>query len=409
MTDMTTTVMAKYGELFLKSDSVQRYYTKLLTKNIRMALKSASLEGDIVLHRGRILVNGEKPGEIAEVLSKVFGIVSVSVAVCTSPDRDDIENAAALYASKKLRPGMTFAVRARRSNVSGFTSQELGASAGSRIYEKVPGLTVNLTDPDYEIFVEARKEGGLIYDEAIQGPGGLPVGTQGKVLSLISAGIDSPVASWLVLKRGCVVSYIHFDGGRYTGDDTKKASLENLAALSRWTPGHKIEMLSVNVEPFYDALVKIENIKNRCLICKRFMLKTASGIAKKEGFLALVMGNNLGQVASQTLANIAVVESVVPSDIPVIQPLITYDKEETVRIARRIGTFRHLSGDVGCSVVPKHPAVSATMDSVLDDEKELDTEWLMTECLSNTEVYSALNGEIILRKRQIIMQKDLKD
>ncbi|MDD4127648.1 MAG: tRNA 4-thiouridine(8) synthase ThiI, partial [Methanomicrobium sp.] len=350
--------MARYGELFLKSESVQRYYTKILTKNISMALKAAGLEGNIELHRGRILVTGEKTEEIAEVVSRIFGIVGVSIAVHTSADRDEIEKGAAEFASKKLKPGMTFAVRARRSNITGYTSPELGASAGSRIYEKVPGLTVDLTDPDYEIFVEARKEGGLIYDKTIEGPGGLPVGTQGKVLSLISAGIDSPVASWLVMKRGCIVSYIHFSSGKYMGRDTKKASLENLANLSLWTPGHSIEMLSVNIDSFYDELTKIENQKNRCLICKRFMLKISSAVVKKEGYLALVMGNNLGQVASQTLANIAVVESVVPPEIPVIQPLITYDKEETVKIARKIGTFRHLSGDVGCSVVPKHPAVA---------------------------------------------------
>ncbi|MBN2734228.1 MAG: tRNA 4-thiouridine(8) synthase ThiI [Methanomicrobiaceae archaeon] len=388
--------MARYGELFLKSDSVQRYYTKLLTKNIRMALKASDLEGDIILHRGRILINGENTEEIAKVVSRIFGIVGVSIAVHTSADRDEIEREAAEFAAEKLKPGMTFAVRARRSNVKGFTSQELGASAGSRIYEKVPGLTVNLTDPDYEIFVEARKEGGLIYDNTTEGPGGLPVGTQGKVLSLISAGIDSPVASWLVMKRGCIVSYVHFNGGKYMGQDTKKASLENLSNLSLWTPGHSVEMLSVNIEKFYDALTKIENQRNRCLLCKRFMLRAASEIVRNNEYLALVMGNNLGQVASQTLANMAVVESVIPAEIPLIQPLITYDKEETVKIARKIGTFRKLSGDVACSVVPKHPAVSASIESVLEDEKELDIPGLIKICLNDTEKYKALNGKITL-------------
>lgn len=392
---MKKTVMAKYGELFLKSESVQRYYTKLLTKNIRMALNAAGLKADIELHRGRILISGDNTKDIANTVSKVFGIVGVSIAVLTSPERSEIEEAAAEFASKKLKSGMTFAVRPRRSNITGFTSQELGASTGSRIYQRVPGLTVNLTDPDYEIFVEARKEGGLIYDNSIEGPGGLPVGTQGKVLSLLSAGIDSPVASWLVMKRGCIVSYIHFNSERYMGADTKKASLENLAKLSLWTPGHSVEMVCVKIDKFYDSLVNVENQKNRCLICKRFMLRIASEIVRKEGYLAIVMGNNLGQVASQTLSNISVVESVVPPDIPVIQPLITYDKEETVKIARKIKTFRNLAGDVGCSVVPKHPAVSATAESVIEDEKELDIKELMKSCLLDVKKYRALNGEII--------------
>ncbi|MBP2132479.1 thiamine biosynthesis protein ThiI [Methanomicrobium sp. W14] len=391
---MTTTVMAKYGELFLKSDSVMHYYTKLLAKNIKTALNAAGLKGDIEIHRGRMLINGERPEEIAEVVSKIFGIVGVSIALRTSNDRDEIEKKAAEYASGKLKPGMSFAVRAKRSNLKGFTSQELGASAGSRIYDRITGLSVDLTKPDYEIFVEARKEGGLIYDCSIKGPGGLPMGTQGKVLSLISAGIDSPVASWLAMKRGCTVSFIHFNGGRYMGKDTLKAALENMASLSLWTRGQYLEMYSVNTERFYDALTGIENIRNRCLVCKRFMLKAAAEIVRREGYYAIVMGNNIGQVASQTLVNLGIVESVLPHDIPVIQPLITYDKDETVKIARKIGTFREFAGDVGCSVVPKHPAVSADIESVLNDEEEIDIPGLVKECLFDTVKYRAINGKI---------------
>ncbi|WP_317135811.1 tRNA uracil 4-sulfurtransferase ThiI [Methanochimaera problematica] len=387
--------MARYGEIFLKSDSVQRHYIKIISKNIRNALLAQNLEHELEIHRGRILINGNNPEYIAETVSKVFGIVSVSIAIRTESSREEIENTAAEIASLKLKPGMSFAVRARRSNVKGFTSQELGASTGDRIYDKVKDLKVDLKNPDYEIFVEARREGGLIYDSKIEGPGGLPLGTQGAVLSLMSAGIDSPVASWLAMKRGCTASFVNFSGGRYMGGDILKASLENLANLSKWTKGQPLKLYVMNIEPFYDALMKVENPRNRCLICKRFMLRVASKTAKKYKYLGLVMGNNIGQVASQTLVNMAVVESVIPSDLPLIQPLITYDKEETVVLARKIGTFRDFAGDVSCSVVPKHPAVAATIEKVLEDEKNIDIENLVEICSKDFVLYKALNGEII--------------
>ena len=147
----------------------------------------------------------------------MFGIIDVSICTLTGKETGDLSSAAAALASTHLEPGMSFAVRAKRQQKVGLTSQELGEQIGSAIYDRVPGLRVDLERPDYEIFVEVRDFGGLVYDSRIPAPGGLPFGTQGHVLVLLSSGIDSPVASWLAMKRGCAITHLHLDAGRWAG------------------------------------------------------------------------------------------------------------------------------------------------------------------------------------------------
>lgn len=395
--EMKRAVMIRYGEIFLKSEPVMRHYVGILTANIKKALDAAEICHEITITRGRIFVTGEDVEAIAAVISKIFGIVSTSIAICTPPDRKIIEDTAAEVASRTLKPGMSFAVRAKRSNIKGFTSQELGASAGSRIYEAVGDLTVDLGNPDYEIFVEARSEGGFVYETKTPGPGGLPVGTQGKVLCLLSAGIDSPVAAWLAMRRGCIPGFIYFDGGDYFGKDTREAVLENLENISRWYPGHTIEAVFIDIAPFFDGLTDKaakDALKNRCIICKRFMLRLAGEFALSAGYLGLVTGNSIGQVASQTLANMGIVGAVVPEGLSLIEPLITYDKEETVVIARNIGTFRDNAGDLSCRVVPSHPAIAASFEKVIEDEERIGVSNLLTECISRKRIYRAGNGKL---------------
>ena len=395
---MKRAVMVRYGEIFLKSEPVMRHYVGMLTSNIKKALDAAEICHEITVTRGRVFVSGEDAESISYIVSKIFGVISTSIVICTPPDRESIEDTAALLASRTLRPGMSFAVRAKRSNVKGFTSQELAASAGSRIYEAVGDLKVDLENPEYEIFVEARKEGGFIYESKIPGPGGLPVGTQGKILCLISAGIDSPVAAWLAMRRGCIPGFIYFDGGDYFGKDTKEAVLENLINISLWYPGHTIEAAFIDITPFFDRLTAKsakEALKNRCIICKRFMLRAAGGYALSNRFFGLVTGNSIGQVASQTLANMGITGAAVPEGLALIEPLITYDKEEAIVIARRIGTFRDNAGDLDCGVVPSHPSIAASPEKVREDEEMLGVLDLVDECLSRKTVYRVRDGKII--------------
>ncbi len=391
----THVVMIKYGELFLKSESVMRHYISTLTGNLTKALSAAGIDHAIEVYRGRILVTGDATDEILHTAARIFGVVGVCRCIRTEPDRNRIEAAAAALATRTLKEGMSFAVRARRSGMKGFTSQELGASAGARIIEAIPGITVDLSHPDYEVHVEARDFGGLVYDEIIPGPGGLPLGTQGHVLSLLSAGIDSPVATWLMMRRGCIPTLIHMDGGRHAGENVKPGALRHLETLSTWCPGRKLRLISVPMEEFFSAMVAAGVMRTRCLLCKRFMVRTAVEVARRQQHLALVMGDNIGQVASQTLANMSVIEAAAPQEIPILRPLITYDKDEIVTIARSIGTFRESAGDLECRIVPKHPAIAAQLAAILEDEAPMDIETLVQTAVDTITTYTALNGSII--------------
>ncbi len=387
-------VLVRYGELFLKSEPVKRRYIDILLRNIRRALDAKGYEYHIEVYRGRILIEGDDLAGICAAVCRIFGVVSVSPCIRTPPELGDIMAAAVQQALSRLKPGMSYAVRARRAGLAGFTSQELGRWIGSEIFTGMDGLEVDLGHPDYEIFVEARDIGGLVYDERVEGPGGLPLGTQGPVLSLLSPGIDSPVASWLAMRRGCTVTHLHFDGGRWMGKDVREGTFENHRRLSAWCLGQPLTLQVVSLEPFFARLVEEKEVKNRCIICKRFMLRVAGRIARDQGALAIVTGDSLGQVASQTLANMGVIEEANTSGIPILRPLITFDKQESVELARTIGTFRDAAGDLGCGVVPKHPALAATLEAVRAEEEEMGIEGLVEEACSSIRVCRALNGEM---------------
>ncbi|WP_292345739.1 MULTISPECIES: tRNA uracil 4-sulfurtransferase ThiI [unclassified Methanoregula] len=387
-------VMARYGELFLKSEPVKRHFIGMLLRNIRKALGAAGLECRFETPRGRILIYGDNPDRIAGIVSRIFGIVDVSTCLRTSPDPEEMKRAALALASSRLKTGMSFAVRAKRQHKTGMDSQELGRVIGSWLYEHIPGLTVDLDDPAYEIFAEVRDIGGLVYDGRLPGPGGLPWGTQGRVLVLLSAGIDSPVASWLAMKRGCEVTSLYLDAGRWAGADVTAAAIENHRRLSLWCAGTPLPMVIADSEPLYDAMSRQKvPPRYRCVICKRFMLRVAGRLMEHEGALAVVTGENLGQVASQTLANLGVVADA--ASVPVLRPLITFDKEETIAIARGIGTFVAKPGDLACRAVPKMPATAAGLKEVLEHEQTVGIVDLVDHAVINCRFITALDGRIV--------------
>ncbi len=358
MTETEKLVMVRYGELFLKSESVKHHFIGMLLRNIGKALTAASLRYHYETPRGRILIYGDQHEKIADVVSRIFGLVDVSICTRTSSRLEDLCTVAVSLASENLSSGMSFAVRAKREKKTGLNSQELGTHIGSAVYDHIPGLRVDLDTPDYELFVEIRDFGGLVYDSRTAAPGGLPWGTQGRVLALLSSGIDSPIASWLMMKRGCEITNLYLDGGRWAGTDVTRAAIENHRRLSRWCAGNPLSLVIADSELLYDRMDQ-ERIppRYRCVICKRFMLRVAGQLMQKEGALAVVTGENLGQVASQTLANLAVISEA--AKVPVLRPLITYDKEETITLARRIGTFDASPGDLACRAVPHMPATAA--------------------------------------------------
>jgi thiamine biosynthesis protein ThiI len=387
-------VMVRYGELFLKSESVKHHFIGMLLRNMGKALTASSLSYHYETPRGRILIYGDQPEKIVEVVSRIFGIVDVSICTRTASGLEDIVTVAISLASANLVRGMSFAVRAKRQQKTGLNSQELGTFIGSAVYDHIPGLRVDLNNPDYELFVEIRDFGGLVYDSRIPAPGGLPWGTQGRVLSLLSSGIDSPIASWLMMKRGCEITNLHLDAGRWAGADVTRAAIENHRRLSRWCAGNPLSLVIANSELLYDRMDKLRiPPRYRCVICKRFMLRVAGELMRNEGALAIVTGENLGQVASQTLANLGVISEAVKE--PVLRPLITYDKEETVTLARRIGTFDAHPGDLACRAVPHMPATAAGIKAVQESEETLGIEEIIASTLSGMRYVTALNGEIV--------------
>jgi thiamine biosynthesis protein ThiI len=387
-------VLVRYGELFLKSEPVKRHFIGLLMRNIKKALDASSLTFRFELSRGRMLLFGDDVEGIASVVSRIFGVVDVSVAIRTENSLEALESAAVELASGKLRPGMSFAIRARRQGVPGFTSQQMGEVIGSAVAGSVSGSSVDLDAPDYEIFAEARDIGGFVSDCRIPAPGGLPLGTQGKACVLLSSGIDSPVASWLMMKRGAEVVHLHMDGGRWAGPDVRATAIENHRRLSLWCRGFVIPLLIIDSEPLYDAMER-EKIppRNRCVLCKRFMLRAGSALVRDRHALALVTGESLGQVASQTLANLAVIDPA--AGVPVLRPLITFDKQEAIDIARRIGTFETHPGDLACRAVPSMPTTAADAEEIAKFEERIGMAEIVAAAVEKTGVVYARDGGIL--------------
>ncbi len=384
-------VMVRIGELWLKSEPVKKQFMLALTRNIKAAMETQEIEYSLEEYRGRILIFGD-PEKIAPIAARIFGIVDVSICETTTNLPEDMAKTALKFAEKKLKPGMRFAVRARRQHVSGFTSQQLAGMIADVIWEKIPDFVVDLDNPEYEVFVEAREYGGIVYDERIPGQGGLPLGTAGHAAALLSAGIDSPVAAWLMMRRGVTISGVFMDGGRWAGSATRSLAMDNVRILSTWCPGRGIPLWIADLEPFFDAMTASCDRHYTCLFCKRFMMRVAEGIAEQNKLEGIVSGENLGQVASQTLQNMGVITTSVK--LPVLRPLLTYDKEEIVAISRRIGTYHESPGDTECLAVPKKPATRSGQELIEAEEKKVDMDKLIREAVQSAELWIAKDGDI---------------
>jgi len=195
------------------------------------------------------------------------------------------------------------------------------------------------------------------------------------------------------MKRGCEITHLHLDGGRWAGPDVMAAAIENHRQLSRWCAGNPLSMIIAGSETLYDRMHELKiPPRYRCVICKRFMLRLAARLLEHEGALGILTGENLGQVASQTLPNLAVISEAVTA--PVIRPLITYDKEETITLARRIGTFVAHPGDLACRAVPKMPATAAVLEEIREAEEKMDIDSILGSAMENLRYVTALNGGI---------------
>ena len=384
---MSELCVVRYAEIFLKGQN-RHFFEERLQRNLRAALKP--LEGAHVqrLH-GRMLVDPGPAGvaRAIERLTRVFGVASLSPAVVVSPDLEALAEAALALtrAEVERRPAKPrFKVETRRSDKRfPFTSPQVSQEIGARIFETL-ALPVDVHEPDLVVTVEIGVERSFVFAATIQGPGGLPVGTAGRVAALVSGGIDSPVAAWLAMKRGCEVDAVYFHSFPYTGDRTKEKVRELCRVISAWHG--PMTLWVVHFTDVQKALRAAGPAELAVVLYRRMMLRIAAERARLSGCKALVTGESLGQVASQTLDNLAVIDDAAP--LPVLRPLIASDKTEIIAMARRIGTYEISVQpyDDCCSLfTPKHPATKARLALVEEAEARLDVAALAATAAAQAE------------------------
>lgn len=375
-------VILRYGEIGLKSTKVRSRFEKKLIKNIK-----DSIDCEVDRNQGRIYLFPKNFDKCLSKLNKIFGIVSYSPAISTYSTFEDIESTLANYTDKLIEEGIInsetrFAISCRRVGNHDFSSQEMAAFCGSVVVRKL-GCPVDLTNPQLTIYVEIRDDDAFIYHEKIQGPGGLPLGTQGKVVSLLSSGIDSPVATYLMMKRGCEVIALHFDGEPFTQPKAVENVEKIVEQLQEYASGVPIKIKIIKYGDYLQKCKDDAPEKLTCVLCKSGMYKLAEKLANDMGALAIVDGSSVGQVASQTLSNILATRYGV--EIPILSPLIGMDKLEIEKIAEEIGTFEISKiDDGGCSAVPRYPETKADISRVKDAQEAMRQEEVIESTYNNS-------------------------
>lgn len=355
-------IIARYGEIGLKSPKIRARFERKLVKNIK-----ATFECEVDRNQGRIYIHPKDFDDGIEKLNRVFGVVSYSPACSTHTTYEEIDETLEDYVEELIKQNLIdedtkFAIKCRRVGKHDFSSQEMAAHCGGVVRNKVQA-PVDLTNPDLTIFVEIRENATFIYHEKIKGPGGLPLGTQGKVVVLLSSGIDSPVAAYMMMKRGCEVIALNCNNAPFT---TPKA-LENfnllVDQLNIYAKGVPIKKHVVDYGEYLQTAKDKAPDKMTCVLCKSGMYRIAEKLARKLHADAIVDGSSVGQVASQTLSNILATRYGV--EVPILSPLIGLDKEEIIAISKEIGTFKISEiDDGGCSAVPKYPETHADLERV---------------------------------------------
>ncbi|MEI7826829.1 MAG: tRNA uracil 4-sulfurtransferase ThiI [Euryarchaeota archaeon] len=374
ISDMKTidSILVRYGEIGIKSDRVRSRYEHTLVKNIEKALSFCEIPYDVVVRDfGRIFVHTQEAAA-AKTIARVFGVVSVSPVQTSTATLDAMKDAALRIISPLLSEGKSFGIRARRTGMHDYSSKDVGIVVGGAI-EKATGAPVRLTKPDVPLFIEVRAERTYIYTEVIHGVGGLPLGTQGKVIALISGGIDSPVAAWLMMKRGCTIVPLFFDCKPFTDDSGRERALAVVKALAVWA-GRPLDLAVVHHGDSLDKFLTLAP-RTTCVLCKRMMYRIAASIAKKERAHGIVTGESIGQVASQTTQNLLAIDQA--SEVPIYRPLICFDKTESIKLARRIGTYPlSTAGHPAiCGAAHRHPTTNADLAEL----KALETQLPLSE------------------------------
>lgn len=384
---MNDIILLKLGELVLKGLNRKSFEQKLQS-NIRRRLASI---GNFTVYCMQSIIYVEPADSDADMdaafqaLQKVFGVIKMNRAAACEKDKDAIVKLAKEYLRDELMSAKSFKVESKRSDKSfPLTSIELSQYVGGELAEAFPDCAVEMHDPELVVHVEVRDLAAYVHSTPIPGAGGMPVGSNGTAVTLLSGGIDSPVSTYMIAKRGVRLIPVHFFSFPYTSQQAKDKVIELAQLLTEFCG-----KMTIEVVPFTHIQ---EEIRDKCpeeyftLIMRRFMMRIAQRIAGRNGAKAIVTGENLGQVASQTMEAMASTQSVI--DMPVLQPLIGMDKEEIITLARRIGTFETsiLPYEDCCTVfTPRHPKTHPKLNEVAAAEAVLDIDALVDEAVEGIE------------------------
>jgi len=369
------------GEITIKGRGTRERFEHLLLRNIDDALRTHSISYTIRRERGRIFIYAGDEERAAEVLRHVFGIKSLSIAheVEFTSLEDLVERAEAFFADKVR--GRAFAVRARRAGRHAFTSMDVEKALGAALLKY--GSKVDLERPEVTAFVEVREGRAYLYTEVLRAYGGLPVGSEGRVLALVSGGFDSPIAAWYMLRRGAEVHYLLCNLG---GPVQELGALHVLKVLAdEWSYGYRPKLYVVDFRKLLRELRRKCDISLLNVILKRYMYRAAEALAREVGAEAIVTGESLGQAASQTLRNLYVASMAVK--MPILRPLIGFDKDDIIALAREVGTY-DASARVKeyCGAFAEHPRTHVSLEEVEVEEEKLDPS-LLEEALMNVKEY----------------------
>ena len=384
---MNDMILLKLGEIVLKGLN-RRYFEQKLMANAARCIKPY---GNFKIYTIQSTTYVEPMDDAADVdgafdaLKDVFGIIALSRAVACEKDADAITRKAIEYLGDELRRAKSFKVETRRSDKAfPMTSIQISQYVGGELSEAFPEVAVDVHEPEFVVHVEIRDLAAYVHSAPVAGAGGMPIGCNGSAVTLLSGGIDSPVSTYMIAKRGVRLIPVHFFSFPYTSEAAKEKVIELGQTLTRYCG-----RMRLCIVPFTHIQ---EEIRDKCpeeyftIIMRRFMMRIADRIAKDNACGAIVTGENLGQVASQTMTAMGVTQAV--TDLPVLRPLIGFDKEEIIRYARRIGTFETsiLPYEDCCTVfTPRHPELKPKPDVTAEIEAGLDVEALVEEAVRGIE------------------------
>lgn len=384
---MTDHILIRYGELSLKKTN-RRQFISRINNHIKRALKEYK---DLTFEsrglRFYIMLNGTNFEELIPILKKIPGIHSFSLVSRCASTMEEIKQTTLELVKKELLSNQTFKVETHRADKNfPLTSIEITKEVSRNLFRNIEGLKADVHNPDYVLNVEVRLEGTFIFTTSIPGLGGLPAGCLGKAVLMISGGIDSVVAGYMAIRKGISIDALHFAAPPYTSDMAVQKVIDLLEKL---TPYTEFQNINLYIVPFTNIQKAIyDNCRDDygITIMRRMMYRIAERFANEKDCLAIINGENVGQVASQTLESMGTIEEV--TKIPVIRPLATLDKEEITSVSQKIDTYEisiRPYEDCCTVFVPKHPQIKPLLSKAIQEENKFDYETLITEALQNIE------------------------